>query len=73
MLQERITFILDNWEKEQYPFSSLGFGKWELLLPADKAPKHESILKVGIEFENFCKQRNWYRLISLVQTKLIMP
>lgn len=38
----------DHWEKDQYPFTSIGFGKWELVLPADKAPQHESILKVRV-------------------------
>lgn len=28
-------FFLDNWNKTEYPYKKLDFGKWELNLPAN--------------------------------------
>ncbi|KAF6040298.1 GBE1 [Bugula neritina] len=38
----------NQWEKEQYPFKSIGYGKWELYLPATVHIPHKSIVKLLI-------------------------
>ena len=57
--------LVDNWEREQHAFRSLGYGKWELVLPAHQAPKHQSIIKV-------CKHELAFKLDFMTPSLYVM-
>lgn len=50
ILMDIIIFASDGWNTESHPYKKLEYGKWELIIPADKdgnCPiKHGSIIKV---------------------------